>query len=104
MREKRRETSGITSIDGRTRTKGGRRQDQMTKAERYPLARVGKGSKTHVLDPNQQVRCKNEGSGSWYRRQDADGRYQDPSLESPITPLEQTGLPTCYWCLTALDR
>jgi len=76
----------------------------MTRPTAYPLARVGKGRKTHVLDPNRQVRCKNEGSGSWYRTQDADGRYQDPSRSSTITPLEQTGLPTCHWCLTALHR
>jgi hypothetical protein len=76
----------------------------MTKPQGHPLARVGQGHKTHVLDPNGQVRCKNEGSGSWYRTRDADGRYQDPSLHSPITPLEQTGLPTCHWCLNALGR
>jgi hypothetical protein len=70
----------------------------------YPLAKVGNGRQTHVLEPNGDVRCKSHGSGSWYRTRDADGRYQDPALASPVIPLGSVGQPSCHWCQKSLPR
>jgi hypothetical protein len=70
--------------------------------ERYPLARVGNGRKTHVLDANGRVRC--ESSGTWtYLTQDADGRYGDETLTSAIHPLGTIGHPSCHWCRQATE-
>jgi hypothetical protein len=70
----------------------------------YPLAKVGNGRQTHVLEPNGGVRCKNQGSGAWYRTRDAEGGYQDPTRASPVTPLRSVGQPSCYWCQKSLAR
>ena len=69
----------------------------------YPLAKVGSGRATHVLDPNGRVRCEN--AATWtYRTQDADGRYQDHALVSKVHDLHTTGQPTCHWCRQALAQ
>lgn len=67
----------------------------------YPLARVGGGIRTHVLEKNGRVLCENRSDWLWLRR-DADGGFSDKTLLSPVYALGTSGQPSCSYCQKAL--
>ena len=76
----------------------------MGSSTQYPIASVGRGRKTHLLDPNGRVRCENhmsetgDGMSGPYLRQDAHGQYRDLGLVSEVHPLGVADSFSCYWC------
>ena len=74
----------------------------MAALKEYPLAKVGRGRKTHAMtDSTRGVACNRDDP---YLVRDDDGRFGDKSRTSEVHPLGRSGVPTCALCRRALAR